>query len=336
MKRWRLAVLALTAVGVGLAVTWGQGSWSSPPLRLQAAIGVAVQRAAPVPLDVKCEPVGNSLSEWFGLHGLAEGALQGVLASRGRRCSLSHLSFATSDGQATRVVTCLLIEPAAPATAGVTLYLPSSWAAQPERVEAEGLTAYGRLPEPRRLLVLPLPLAEQRGAPWPTLSSLDLQRYGVLSLQTAVDAERAGQALAQRNLAFDGLAGASLGGCLATVVAARPSFRGAELSLFAAGGDLARLAKSSSSVLGKALAKPARLSRHAYRRLLAALDPAAHLSHAVVRRVELTVADNDDVIPAACSQALVKAAQRAKLECRVQTVKGGHTAVLGVPGVLAR
>ena len=57
----------------------------------------------------------------------------------------------------------------------------------------------------------------------------------------AVDENKA-LALAARNLAFDGLAGSSLGGCLATLVAARPLFRGAELSLFGAGGDLALLA----------------------------------------------------------------------------------------------
>ncbi len=193
-------------------------------------------------------------------------------------------------------------------------------------MDIEALAFALRFDPARRIVVLPLPVETQRGEGWPALETLELAGFGALGAQTALDARRAVDACAAVGWQVDGLAGYSLGGCLAASVAGLfpDAFAGDTLTLWAAGGDLRLLLPNSEHWLATALRRPAEMSEWRYAATLAGMDPANLLARSRVAHVDLTAGWDDEIIPVHCAQALQAACEGAGIVCSLTLEQGGH------------
>jgi len=329
-RPWRAGALAAGVLAVALWVVARPGGDAR---RLRREIRLAQQAAARVAPSVQ-RHAATLAQRWVG----GSSALLGSLETRLSGLALTAFSFATWDGAAVRRVEALLWTPAGAAADSVTLYLPSSGARRGPSLDLEGAVAALALPQPRRVLVLPLPVREQRGPPWIPLGQGNLTAFRELARQTAVDVQAATHAAGAAGWRVEGWAGFSLGGCLVALLAGLmpEAVCGGELDLWAAGGDLAAMASQSLSHLTPWLSRPFGCDDRGYQHALVALDPARHLGRTRVARLRLTGARNDRLMPPACVEALATAARGSRAECEVRWVNGGHLAALGIPEALWR
>ena len=230
----------------------------------------------------------------------------------------------------------LITPPGAPPT--VLLYLASSGVSLGPGLDAEALAIFRRFDPPRRILVLPLPCAQQRGPGWPSLTTVDAVALEYMLRQITLDLARADYACRGAGWRVEALGGFSLGGCFAAAASGlRPDlWADVDLFLWGAGGDLETLVGTSTHGLAGQLRPAPGSSRRAWRRRLTQLDPLTHAARGRLARAVLVGGRTDSIMPAACVEALARELRRSGAQVRLDWVDGGHLATIGAPAALTR
>ncbi len=336
---WRLVALALVGLG-GLALV-ARVRWSPARLMHQSVLADA-RASATLPLNSRLGAGQGLGGRWLGLDRQAGGTVTDAEAWLERQLGgprLETLSFDTQRlGQpgAVPVEGLLITPPGAPPT--VLLYLASSGVSRGPGLDAEALAIYRRFDPPRRILVLPLPCAQQRGAGWPSLATADVLVLERMARQAALDLARADYACRGAGWRVEALGGFSLGGCFAAAASGlRPDlWADVDLYLWGAGGDLDTLARQSTHGLADQLRPPPGSSRRAWRRRLTQLDPLTHAARGRLARAVLVGGRTDSIMPPACVEALARELRRSGAQVRLDWVDGGHLATIGAPPALTR
>lgn len=336
-RRWAVGAAVLGTIGV-LWLTLGEplGTWAFQR-RVAADYHAAKQSAIG---SVKLDET-TLLQRHLPLFGSANAELRVREAEEMiiglRVAEIKFTTVSLTDGQR-RTVDTLLLVPESPGDDLVTLYLPSSAAKRGALLDAEAVLFANRLSPLRRVLVVPLPTYEQRGGMWPRLESLDADGLITLLRQTALDTRRAVDACREQGLQVGGLAGYSLGACLAASVSGLhpEAFQGAALTLFAGGGDLTLLVQTSDHPLAKKLARPEGMSGRRWEALLHTLDPLTWAPRAKVGSVRMVAGWRDEVVPIECTQALMAGYEQTSIPCRLEMEEGGHPLAEGALQMLGR
>ncbi|MBI5835124.1 MAG: hypothetical protein HZB16_22695 [Armatimonadetes bacterium] len=340
-RSWRL--VALTVLGLG-GLALGLYARPAPARAMRALVQADASDAQRLPLDCRRGAVQGVAGRWLGL-GVSRGTTVADAEAWFERQlggpKLESFAFDTTPvGQPTaaaRPLDCLLISPpGAPPT--VLIYLASSGVSRGPGLDIEALTLYRWFDPPRRLLVVPLPAAEQRGPGWPSLATADADVLAGMARQMTLDVSRAVQACQGQGLRVEALGGFSLGGCFAAAACGlRPDLLAdVDLFVWGAGGDLGQLAALSTHGLAGQLRCPPGASAHAWRRKLARLDPLTYAGDSRVARAVLVGGRSDSIMPSPCVAALARGLERAGAHVRVDWVDGGHLATIGAPPALTR
>lgn len=155
------------------------------------------------------------------------------------------------------------------------------------------------------------------------ITELDLDETRTVAAQTVQDLRRATDYLCSRSdvdpkrIAFVGV---SLGGILgARFLADEP--RVACASLWVAGGDWGKLITTSAHPWAKAFRQRGQTDPEKIRLAMQDVDPVPAMGHAIARPILFLNGESDDVVPRACSDALIAATKGPKENF---LLPGGH------------
>lgn len=327
-RRLLLALCAGAAVWLIGWLLWQRDQPAALRRLVTKQVAAAYEQARATPLEAKLEPTG-SLAEKalpLGVEDLWQW-LSGALDSQLLELPVRKLSFATVDRNGARhYVDSWLFEPPAAAPDEVVIHLLSSGPKQPRTAFAEAVLFASTYDPPRRVLMLTLPVKEQRGEPWPALRTMPLEQFPGLLRQTALDVRRAVDVCRGRGWRVGGLGGYSLGACLAAAIAGleHDVFAETGLLLWGAGGDLIPLSFRSDHWLVQVFQPRIGRSPRLHQRVCRICDPLTYVPLVKSKQIRLAAGRNDPVIPFEFAQRLAAAYREQGLSVTFVSDEGGH------------